>query len=161
MIIDALEKLESEFQWYHFGTGEELEHIQEEAGVRLQDSYAFMGNVPNREVHAFYKKHKVDMFINVSETEGIPVSIIEAMSHGIPSIATDVGGVGELVLDQYNGYLLPKDIRGEELAAAINHMRSLPEKAYMDMRKNARKSFSQYWRSEKNFSAFYQLLECK
>lgn len=159
LIIDALEKLEFEFMWYHIGAGQELQYIQEQARLRLKGSYKFLGNVSNSEVHTFYKKHSIDIFINASETEGIPVSIMEAMSHGIPSIATDVGGVRELILDQYNGYLLPKDIGGEELAAAINRMRLLPEALYMDMRKNARETFCQYWSSKKNFSEFYQFIK--
>ena len=39
--------------------------------------------------------------------EGLPLAIIEAMCAGLPILATDVGGVNELVEDGVNGYLLP------------------------------------------------------
>ena len=49
-----------------------------------------------------------DLFMLISNYEGLPVSIIEAMSVGIPIIASDVGGVKELVKDGVNGFLIPK-----------------------------------------------------
>ena len=60
------------------------------------------------------------MFINVSSTEGIPVSIMEAMSFGIPVIATAVGGTPEIVNNE-NGYLLSKDPSAKELAEVIQN----------------------------------------
>ena len=49
----------------------------------------------------------VDIFALISEWEGLPISILEAMSHGIPVIASDVGGVSEAVLDNETGILVP------------------------------------------------------
>ena len=50
----------------------------------------------------------MDYFINLSDSEGIPVSIMEAMSVGIPIIARDVGGNREIVTNN-NGCLLEGD----------------------------------------------------
>ncbi|WP_382397559.1 glycosyltransferase family 4 protein [Lentibacillus salinarum] len=47
--------------------------------------------------------------ILTTKLEGLPLSIIEGMRSGIPVIATDVGGVSEMVEDNVNGYLVPKD----------------------------------------------------
>ncbi|MFR4320263.1 MAG: glycosyltransferase [Blautia massiliensis (ex Durand et al. 2017)] len=44
--------------------------------------------------------------MNVSSSEGIPVSIMEATSFGIPGIATDAGGTKEIIRDKENGVLL-------------------------------------------------------
>lgn len=49
-----------------------------------------------------------DIFALCSNYEGLPISIIEAMRAGLPVVATDVGGVGELVEDGHNGFLVPK-----------------------------------------------------
>ncbi len=46
-------------------------------------------------------------FVLTTHYEGLPLAIIEAMCAGLPILATDVGGVNELVQDGVNGYLLP------------------------------------------------------
>jgi glycosyltransferase involved in cell wall biosynthesis len=47
-----------------------------------------------------------DIFVLLSKWEGLPITIIEAMLAGKPVVASDVGGVSELVSDGGNGYLL-------------------------------------------------------
>lgn len=49
-----------------------------------------------------------DIFCLISNYEGLPISIIEAMRAGMPIIASDVGGVNELVQDGVNGFLIPR-----------------------------------------------------
>lgn len=52
-----------------------------------------------------------DIFVLPSYNEGLPVSILEAMSWGIPVITTTVGGIPDLVEDHVNGYLIsPGDL---------------------------------------------------
>ncbi|GLU44899.1 glycosyltransferase family 4 protein [Allomuricauda sp. NBRC 101325] len=53
--------------------------------------------------------NKSDIFVLTSRFEGLPLSICEAMSVGIPIVASDVGGVNEMVKDGYNGFLIPKE----------------------------------------------------
>ena len=60
----------------------------------------------------------VDLFLNVSEYEGVPVSVMEAQSFGIPVIATAVGGTPEIVNEE-NGFLLPENPSQDEIASAI------------------------------------------
>ena len=43
-------------------------------------------------MNAFFKEKPIDVFLNVSSTEGTSVALIEAMSYSIPVIVTDVGG---------------------------------------------------------------------
>lgn len=51
-----------------------------------------------------------DVYLQPSRTEAISLSIMEAISHGIPVIATNVGGIPEVVIDNHNGYLItPED----------------------------------------------------
>jgi len=48
-----------------------------------------------------------DVFLLTSLSEGIPVTLIEAMCAGLPVVSTDAGGVGEVVLAEQTGMLLP------------------------------------------------------
>jgi colanic acid/amylovoran biosynthesis glycosyltransferase len=66
-----------------------------------------MGNVENSKILDFYSENYVDLFINFSEFEGVPVSIMEAQSAGIPVLATKVGGTSEIVSSD-NGFLVEK-----------------------------------------------------
>ncbi|MBK8368427.1 MAG: glycosyltransferase [Bacteroidetes bacterium] len=74
----------------------------------------------------FYKDKPVDLFVNVSEIEGIPVSIMEAISFGIPCIGTNVGGVSEIVNEQ-TGFLIDKNFEPNEVAELLSkYLSKLP-----------------------------------
>ncbi|KQW38262.1 glycosyltransferase [Rhizobacter sp. Root404] len=95
--------------WTHFGDGPELPLVRE----RLQAAPANLtaalpGAVENAHVLDHYTREPVDAFVLLSASEGLPVSIQEAAAAGIPVIATDVGGVRELVGSD-NGVLLVAD----------------------------------------------------
>ena len=62
-----------------------------------------------------------DIFILPSYVEGVPVSILEAMSYGVPVIATDVGGVASVVSHDYNGLFIEPGNK-EQMFAAINRL---------------------------------------
>ena len=59
-----------------------------------------------------------DFLVNPSLSEGLPNIVLEAMAMKIPCIATDVGGVGELIENNINGILVPSK-SPEKLAEAI------------------------------------------
>lgn len=128
-IIEALGSLAGEAEWIHFGDGELMESLKLQAEKLPSRIHChFMGRIPNEGVQKFYSTHKIDVFVNVSETEGVPVSIMEAQSYGIPVIATDVGGTSELVFNGVNGVLLNKDFSNEELLSAFKNITVNQEK---------------------------------
>lgn len=133
LIIKALAKSKQKIQWHHFGDGTQEETLKLEAQKLPNNiSITFHGRVPNQEVQRFFASHCITAFINVSETEGVPVSIMEAQSYGIPAIATDVGGTHEIVHDGMNGLLLKKEFSDEELLNAINIVFSNLERFQME-----------------------------
>ncbi len=56
------------------------------------------------ETPAFYRG--LDLYLNTSLHEGVPLSVLEAMSHGVPVVAPAVGGLAEIIQDGVQGYLI-------------------------------------------------------
>jgi glycosyltransferase involved in cell wall biosynthesis len=159
LIIYSLELVmtNKEIQWLHFGDGvlrNELEALaSQKLGLHRTISYTFMGHYPNQNLLEYYSQNRIDLFINVSSTEGIPVSIMEAQAFGIPVIATDVGGVSELVTEG-TGTLLTRDFRTEDLAERIQYYVNLPGKEVEKIRKKAFNNWELNFNSQLNYRDF-------
>jgi len=160
-IIDALALIDDQIQWIHIGDGEAYgalkQYAHEKLDVKPNVSFDMVGNIENSEVSRFYKTHYIDGFVNVSSVEGIPVSIMEACSFGIPIIATNVGGTGEIVKDRYNGYLLPADFEDKLLASTILSVVH-NETDISRMRQNSREEWEEYFNEERNYELFSEKL---
>ncbi len=154
-IIDTLSKLNIPFHWTHFGNGTERPEIEKYANQKLQQgTFEFMGHVPNAEMLNYYKNNPVDLFINMSELEGIPVSMMEAIAAGIPLVGCDVCGVPEIVTEQ-TGLLLPKEVDPE--TAAIKIAQFLIEKARDgDCRLGIQQFQQHYFNAEANYKKFIE-----
>lgn len=125
LIAEALQMVNRPVEWVHIGDGPEMHRIQSIAEkLPLHISCNFRGSCPNSEVISYYQSHPVDVFINCSEIEALPVSIMEAMSFGIPCIGTDVGGVSEIINTE-NGWLLHKEFNPVELARILEEIDTL------------------------------------
>lgn len=121
LIINALKKCKSKIAWYHFGDGDLRTSLEKQAEELPENiKYEFMGYQANEDIQRFYAEHYIDAFLNVSKSEGVPVSIMEAESYGIPIIATNVGGTSEIVHDGENGVLLNSNFTDEEFLSAID-----------------------------------------
>lgn len=66
----------------------------------------FLGWVDAKKMNKLYRW--ADVLVLPSFNEGLPMAIIEAMANALPIIATDVGSVSEIVIDNYNGFLCKK-----------------------------------------------------
>jgi len=159
LLIKALEtvKTDKPVEWLHFGDGILRKELEEEASLRLTSksgmSFRFMGHYPNNELMEFYNRNKVDLFINTSSTEGLPVSIMEAQSYGIPVIATDTGGVREIVVEG-TGSLLPVNFLPADLAKLIEYYIGLNEENYKAIKGNAIRNWESNFNAASNYRDF-------
>jgi len=104
LLIGAVKNLNIEL--HIVGTGELLDGLKKTASKNI----FFHG-----EIQGFNEFNKFDMFCLISESEGLPLSALEAMSCGLPLILSDVGGCSELIFG--NGSLVKN--RVDEIERAI------------------------------------------
>lgn len=136
LIVKALSLLNFDIEWTHYGDGPEMEHIKKLAEDVLSENkfvkFTFAGKIGNAELMEKYKTEHIDLFVNTSDSEGIPVSIMEAQQFGIPAIARNVGGNREIILEEL---LLPSDVTPEIIANLIKTY-AQQQRAYIEKIRN-------------------------
>lgn len=144
-------------KWIHYGEGDlnylkEIKQILKKCKKNVE--YSFEGFVDNEKLRNIYTKEQFSVFINVSESEGLPVSIMEAISVGLPVVATDVGGTREAVIDKYNGFLLKKDFVVSELIEAIQTIHEMNQDEYKLFCTNSRSLWKEKFSESENYRQF-------
>lgn len=156
LIAEVISKLPMPVSWTHIGDGPTMSMAYECCKNMPSDhSFNSLGQLSNQQVLDYYSKNAVDIFINLSESEGIPVSIMEALAHGIPVVATNVGGSGEVVNNK-NGRLIDVDASIEEIVAAIAELCESGD--LIQCRKEARRTALKMCSSDANYKSFCQRL---
>jgi len=147
--------------WYHFGDGVEFENLRrkvESFKEIVKNRIKLMGRIDNIKVKEFYYSNKPDLFINVSTSEGIPISVMEAQSYGIPAIVTDVGGEREIVTNNVNGFVVSKDITAKELAVYIIDYINMNESEKERISEGCRESWNNRFNLNKNINNYLKEL---
>ena len=125
------------------GSLKKTKNYANQLGVKV----TFTNKLPKVEWIALSKDF--NLFINTTNFDNMPVSVIEAMALGLPVIPTHVGGLPFLIDNNYEGILVkPNSV--SEFVSAIKEIRSNPEKTNQ-MTLNARKKAESYnWDVVKN-----------
>jgi glycosyltransferase involved in cell wall biosynthesis len=154
----AESKPEMSFEWYHIGDGPEKELLETNASLKglLNLKIHLLGHLPRYEVLKFYASNPIDVFVNVSSSEGISVAIMEAQSYGVPVIATAVGGSPEIVSDS-NGKLLSSNPSPAEIAESVNSFLADSISAKVK-RIESRKNWECNYNADKNYANFVDSL---
>lgn len=156
LIAEALSTItDTPVHWVHFGDGREMGQVKNITEKKFPPGITFrsMGRTANSRVLEWYVANRPRLFINVSSSEGIPVSIMEAMSHSIPVAATDVGGTGEIV-NRENGILLSADPCVEEIRNAIRYFFRMSPDEYKRYAYAAYATWNEEYNAEKNYTKF-------
>jgi colanic acid/amylovoran biosynthesis glycosyltransferase len=157
-LIKALQLIDDlAIEWTHIGSGDLFDTINDLAKITLcykkNIRYIFKGFMENNKILNFYSNNYIDVFINASSTEGLPVSIMEAFSFGIPAIAPNTGGINEIV-NERNGILLEVNPAPEIISSAIKKIAALPESEKFKLRENAYLTWKEKFHAEKNYNDF-------
>ena len=157
LLIDALQKVNTKINWTHFGDGILYEEILDKANELPSNiTVNFKGRLSNVDMLLNIKNNHFDLFVNVSESEGLPVSIMEAVSFGIPVFATDAGGTREIVNNK-TGKLYPNNIDVKELALDIEKFKS-SKYSTEDFRMGVREFWKDNFDASKNYKKFINKL---
>lgn len=166
-LIDSLAGLktdETKVLWTHIGGGVEgndnyFNSVKKYAKKKLSGvSFEFLGSMPNEKVYEYYRENQIDLFVNVSYSEGLPVSLMEASSFGIPVIATNVGGSKEIIGKNGNGFLLDKNFKVEDLASMISKLIQESPTEMQARRLAARTIWEEKYNAESNYKKYAAML---
>lgn len=158
-LIQALSKLPKHLNWKidFLGEGPNLQKCQELARKEKLDlKIIFHGQ--SFKVKEFL--NEAEIFVLISNYEGFPLTILEAMSTSLPIIASDVGGINESVSSE-NGYLIPKgniDILVQALTELIVNT-NLRQQLGSNSRYLYETQFSFNTMLQKTFNIYTQVLE--
>lgn len=161
LIIDLLSLLKAAgvvLEWHHVGGGKLLDELKHYAKSKLGTGCIFYGYMANDEVQQILAKGGFSVFISCTASEGgNPVSMQEAQAYSLPIIATDVGGVPEVLEGFDCGWLLPRDF---DLPAAAKMLAQdlVNQEVLQRKSANAYKSFLSKYQAEKNYTSFCYLL---
>ena len=161
LIAEALSVTDLKIEWVHIGNGfdnPDYQPIKDRIAILLKDkkniNYHFAGHLSNRAIFEYYYHHNFNLFINLSKSEGLPVSIMEAMSFGIPVIATAVGGTPEIVEHKYNGLLMKPTPTQQEVKKAIEFFHAIDDEQYRKYCSNAYQTWFTKFNADTNYPAF-------
>lgn len=150
-------KTNIKIEWHHFGDGPEMENIKAliKKCNNTNANIFFHGWSSTEDIYSFYNSHYITWLINVSKYEGVPVSVMEAFSFGIPAIATNAGATSEIV-NETNGQLIDINVTDEMLEKCIL---SCYDKNYQAKRKNAQMTWKEKFNAENNYTLLVNKLK--
>jgi glycosyltransferase involved in cell wall biosynthesis len=153
LIAFAMRENTKKVCWTHIGGGEQKDEMEAYSNNNAPENLNvhFAGYIPS--VYDYYRTHAVDFLISTSSSEGLPVTIMEAQSCGIPVIATSVGGVPEIVSD-ICGILLPPNPTPSQIADGIVAFCERTADG-RKLRQGAKENWKTNYNAEINYTLFF------
>lgn len=159
LIADALALCNFPVHWTHFGRGEQRAAVEQKAAaLPAHVQVELKGYVDNPTLLQHYRENPVDLFLNVSSSEGLPVTLMEAASYGIPIAATSVGGVNEIVTSR-SGWLLPANPTPQQIADVLRAASELSLTQRQEMAYAAHQLWQERVNAAVQYPAFCQFLK--
>jgi colanic acid/amylovoran biosynthesis glycosyltransferase len=157
-IAEVLCCLKVHLKWVHHGNGETIKdviNILSKKGGHIE--FTWSENVADyNEVIKLQQKLAPNVFINLSSTEGLPVSVLEALSLGTPVLLNNVGSCAEIINSSI-GIVVESNATPEEIAEKMvnfippnNHYKRMAIREYWEQNFSANKNYKLFARELKN-----------
>lgn len=165
-IAEMLQFVDFPLRWYHIGDERlnsndpkisEYKINKEKLKECKNIEFVPLGSMSNEEIFNFYKTQSVNLFVSISAIEGIPVSIMEAISFGIPILSTDVGGCKEIVTKE-TGILIPLETQMKDISNIIIGFKD-SSKNTSEFRQGVRQFWEEYFDAEENYKNLFKVLK--
>ena len=155
-IIKAVKVMENENIILNIvGDGSEINNLKLLVKkYELDKKINFIGKIENTKLNEYLKN--ADIFIQASNYEGLPHSILEAMNFEIPILSTDVGGCSVLLNKGERGYIIPMPVSEVEISEGIRKIINDKNEA-----KSKAKLAKNYLNQEHNFNTNAEIYDEK
>lgn len=108
LLLKAMLRLSSNFKLTIIGSGDKKDdYLEFIISNNLKNRVRLVGSVNNQEIISYFEKS--DIYCQPSRSEGFPSSPLEAMGCGLPVILSNVGGMPDMIIDNFNGVLFQNE----------------------------------------------------
>jgi glycosyltransferase involved in cell wall biosynthesis len=153
LMLDILKHIEIPVTWHVIGNGPDFENLQKlVTALPNHIEVVFYGLLSKQEIDLFYKTTAINLFISLSSSEGLPVSMMEAQSYGIPIMSTDVGGCNEICNDE-TGFLIEPYFDARNVSDRITEF-SYSNKNTHEFHLKCKQYWATYFNADVNYKEF-------
>ena len=147
MVIKAVKRIEDKNILLNIvGDGPEVNNLKNLVKEKsLNKRVSFIGKIKNSELHNYLED--ADIFIQASNYEGLPHSILEAINYEIPILSTEVGGCSAILNKGERGYIIPMPVSEVEISEEIRKIINNKDEA-----RSKAKLAKNYLNQEHNFN---------
>lgn len=156
MLVEAVglldESIRNNLEINIVGDGPQLALIKKQVQDKgLKNNFVFWG--ARNDVESII--NDMDVFILPSRNEALPISLIEAMRASMPIIASDVGGISEMIEDKYNGILIQPEVESIKVALTdvLNNKFDIKQ-----MGKNSRKKYMESFNRDSMVNNYLKII---
>jgi glycosyltransferase involved in cell wall biosynthesis len=130
LVIEAFSILnDSRLKLEIIGEGSEFQRLNELiTNLEIQNNVKLLGKVDNNSISKYLEKSQ--LFIQASDYEGLPHSILEAINYEIPVLSTEAGGCKDLLHNGDRGFIISSPPNKYQIAESINFIINNPTSAH-------------------------------
>jgi glycosyltransferase involved in cell wall biosynthesis len=107
--FQQIKSLNDDYELIFAGDGTELKSLKEKIKLEKIKDVKTLGFVQGKQKSKLFEQASI--FVFLSDYEGMPNAVLEAMAFGLPVLTTNVGGIASVFRDNHNGYLLESYIK--------------------------------------------------
>lgn len=157
LVSEVLKNVDQKMKWHLIGDGPEMNKIKKANSILPENiEVIYHGSMSQDKLFEFYRATHLNALLSVSYSEGLPVTMMEAISFGIPLISTNVGGCNEICNTQ-TGVLIERDFDPKEVAKILEEFKK-SAKNTSQFRSGCRNYWLNNFNANKNYSSFIQTI---